>query len=429
MYFFFFYPLGLDRPLRRPPVLTVSLMAVMAVGFLWLRYQPQAAGFDPWLLVFFPGQPPWWSVGTAVFMHAGWLHLLGNLLYFWVFAPPLEDRLGRARFFLVAMICGITGNLVHAAVSLLGWMGQGGLGVMGASGAIAGLLGFSLIRLYDARLQVAWWILAPLVGQNRAGRSRIPLLGAVVVWVFWQLVQALLAGETGSTVSFGAHLGGVAAGIGLAALLGEHRKGREEACLRRGERYCAQGHFHAAAGELSGYVESRPDDPVGRRELARALVLSGDLTGAEREYRKVTDLWLAGGRVDLMLDAADEWIRQCGGHALQPGELARIAFLREKSLDHAGALEAYRQLYEAYPRHPEGQRALVRLVVLCRGKIADPAAALRWLKEARDSMPPGSWRDYLTREFDLPAGPDEACRPDPAPAGGGGSGAGWSPRP
>ncbi|MGD9548460.1 MAG: rhomboid family intramembrane serine protease [Candidatus Krumholzibacteriia bacterium] len=429
MYFFYFYPLGLDRPLRRPPVLTITLMAVMAVGFIWLRYLPRAAGFDPWWLVFFPGQPPWWSVGTAVFMHAGWLHLVGNLLYLWVFAPPLEDRLGRARFFLVAMICGVAGNLVHAAVSLLGWMGQGGMGVMGASGAIAGLLGFSLLRLYDARLQVAWWVLAPLVGQNRAGRSRIPLWGAVAVWVLWQLVQALLAGETGSTVSFGAHLGGVAAGIGLALLLGEHRKGREEACLRRGESYRAQGHFHAAAGELSGYVESRPDDPDGRRELARALLLSGDATGAGREYRKAADLWLAAGRIDLMLEAADEWIRQCGGQALRPEELAGIAFYREKSLDHAGAREAYRQLYEAYPRHPEGHRALVRLVVLCRGKLADPVAALRWLEEARDSLPPGSWRDYLSREFALPAGPDGAWRSDPVPAGSGRPGAGSSLRP
>ena len=94
MYFFYFYPLGLDRDRRRRPVLTWTLMAVMAGVFAWMRYFPDAGAVDPWRFVFYPGDGPPWTVTTAVFMHAGWFHLLGNLLYLHVIGPPLEDRLG-----------------------------------------------------------------------------------------------------------------------------------------------------------------------------------------------------------------------------------------------------------------------------------------------------------------------------------------------
>lgn len=404
MYFFYFYPLGLDRKPARPPVLSWGVMAVLAVAFVWMRYLPGALPLDPWRLVCFPGEPPAWAVLTAVFMHVSWLHLLGNLLYFWVFGPPLETRLGRARFLLTFLICGVAGNLAHGFVSVLGLLGQGGWGVMGSSGAIAGLLGFSLIRLYDAKLEIAWWVLAPLGGQNRAGRSRLPVLGAVGLWLLWQTVQALLADLTGASVSFGAHLGGFFMGLGLALAAGEHRAGRAEAQLARGRSYFRRGQFHAAAGDLSAYVDACPDDPTGRLELARALRIGGGAQ-ADVHYRRVFAQHVQDGLIDPALQVFDEWNRARGPGAQHPGELAQAAYYKEKRSDYPGALDVYRQLYQTYPAHPQGQRALVRVIVLAQGKLGDPQAAGAWLQEAHRNLAPGSWRDFLEREFMLPAAP------------------------
>ena len=202
MYFFYFYPLGLDQRRRRRPVLSWALMALMLVAFLWARYVPLAFAFKPWDLVFQPGYGSPLTALTAIFLHGGWVHLIGNLIYFHVFGPPLEDRLGPVRFLLYFLVMGVAGNLVHGVFSNMGILGPAGVGVLGASGAIAGLIGFSMVRFYSARVTVAWWVFAPIGGQNRAGRSPVPVAAAAVLWLLFQVVQALVAGETGANVSF-----------------------------------------------------------------------------------------------------------------------------------------------------------------------------------------------------------------------------------
>ena len=89
---------------------------------------------------------------------------------------------------------------------------------------------------------------------------------------------------------------------------------------------------------------------------------------------------------------------------LGPADLARVASYKEKQLDYRGALDVYRRLHREHPRHPQGQRALVRGVVLCHGKVGDEAERQAWLEAAAADLAAGSWRDFLIREFALPAG-------------------------
>ncbi len=415
MYFFFFYPVGLDRGARRPPVLSIGLMTVFTVAFLWLHYLPWAFSFNPWKLVFFPGLSAPLTLATAVFMHNGWAHLAGNLIYFWVFAPALESRLGSGRLLLYFLIWGVAGNLAHGFVSAFGLLGQGGLGVMGASGAIAGMMGFSLLRLQGARIEIAWWVLAPLVGQNRVGRNSIPLVVGVLMWFGWQAVQASLAGMTGSTVSFGAHLGGFALGLLMAALLGGNREGRAEALLGRGQGYMRQGAFHAATAEFSQYLELRPRCRDGMLELARTLEVSQLPHEASQLYRSTFSLCLEEGDIGGLLQVFHEWVRQCGPQALEPEEISRVAHYQELQLDHEGTLETYRMLHNTYPDHPLGHRALVRTIVLASGKASDPELAREYLGRAYATLPVGSWRDFLAREFKFPpdTGGGAETAPDP----------------
>ncbi len=296
MYFFYFYPLGLNRTLHRRPVLSWTLMAVMVVAFLWMRYRPGWGPLSPYDLVYYPGNSGPLTAVTAAFMHAGWLHLLGNLLYFHVFGPPLEDRLGRPKFLLCFLLLAAGGNLVHGVVTAWDLLGEPGMGVLGASGAIAGLLSFALVRFYNARVEVAWWVLAPLGGHNKAGKSRIPLAGAVFFWLLLQTVQALVASETGANVSFGAHFGGFGLGLLLALMLGEMGAARAEAARSRAEDYFRAGHFHAAAGGL----DRVPGTGAGRsRRPARAGPgAARERAGgpARQNFRPVFDAHLADGR-------------------------------------------------------------------------------------------------------------------------------------
>jgi len=399
MYFFYFFPVGLEGDVRRRPVLSWALMAVMLVVFLWQRYAPGALPWDPWSLAFSPGNGRPWTALTAIFLHGSWLHLLGNLLYLHVFAPALEDRLGPQRLGLYFLVLGVWGNLVHGVVAALDLLGQGGLGVIGASGAIAGLLALALVRFATVRVMIAWWVLAPLVGQNRAGRTPLPVMAAVVFWLGLQVVQTLLAPETGSTVSFGAHLGGFGLGILLALLTGQRAAGRMEGRAAAARRYFRQGHFYAASGAWEEYLALAPGDLDGRLELARCQLVTEQRRGAAASFLAVHRRLMAAKRVDEALLVYDEMSRAGLDDGLGPEELAQVGRFKEKQLDERGALDAYRRLYHAHPGHPHGQRALVRVIMLLQGPLRDPVAAREWLDEAWRSLPAGTWRAYLEREF------------------------------
>jgi membrane associated rhomboid family serine protease len=399
MYFFYFFPIGLDRPARRRPALTWTLMAALTVVYAWQRWGAPALGSDPWDWVFFPGNGRPWTAATAIFLHGSWLHLLGNLLYLHVLGPPLEDRLGRPALLGLLLVLGIGGNLTHGLTSALGLFGQGGLGVMGASGAIAGLMALTMLRLYSARVVIAWWVFAPIGGQNKVGRTPVPVPWAVPLWILLQVTQMLLAPQTGATVSFGAHLGGFLLGLAAGLAMGELQAGRAEASAARGRRYFRDGHYHAAAGAWTETLARRPDEPEALSGLARSLLVAGRPCEAKETWRRLWDLHRRERRVDEALKVYDEACRAGLADLLSPVEMSEAARFKELQLDYRGALDVYRRLYELHPDDPQGQRALVRIVVLCRGRARDAAAAERWLAEASRALPPGPWREFLEREF------------------------------
>jgi membrane associated rhomboid family serine protease len=399
MYFVYFYPMGLDQKLKRTPLLTYALMLCMGVLFVWSRYFATALPWHPVELVFVPGNRAPWTVATAILLHGGWLHYLSNMVYLYVFGPPLEDKLGHIRFFAYFVLLGICGNLTHGIASLSGWFGSYGVGVIGASGALAGLLGFALVRLYFARVEIAYWVFAPLQGQNRAGKAHLPVPAAVALWFGLQVIHTLVATETGSGVSYGAHLGGFALGLFLAISLGHSGAARADARLQRGRRYLERGEAYAAVGEISEYLQRRPGVVEAQLLLARSLRMAGRATDALVVYCDVFRELDQAGRLDAAVEVFTEARRGMPGAVFAPSDLARVAFLQEKQLDYAGALTNYVDLATGYPSHPQSDHALVRIVTLYKGKLHSDDQARQWFQRAMDRLPPGAWRDFLAAEF------------------------------
>ncbi|WP_437095437.1 rhomboid family intramembrane serine protease [Streptomyces sp. enrichment culture] len=145
------------------------------------------------------------SVLTSLFLHGGWLHLLGNLLFLWIFGNNVEDRMGHLRFLLFYLVCGYAAAYVFALVN-----SGSDTPLIGASGAIAGVLGAYLVLYPKARV----WVLVPLL-------IFLPLrLPAWIVLGSWFVLQAVYSSGAGvsraGTVAYLAHVAGFVVGMLIA---------------------------------------------------------------------------------------------------------------------------------------------------------------------------------------------------------------------
>jgi membrane associated rhomboid family serine protease len=155
----------------------------------------------------------WYTVLSAMFLHAGWLHLLGNMLYLWIFGNNIEDTLGHVKFLAFYLACGVAAAMAHVATGV-----HSEVPTLGASGAVAGVMGAYVLLFPHARILA----IVPLFVV-----STITEVPAIVVLGFWALIQFAnanwLGGGSdmqGGGVAYFAHIGGFVAGLVFIALLG-----------------------------------------------------------------------------------------------------------------------------------------------------------------------------------------------------------------
>lgn len=208
------FPIRDHNPPERASPVTWALLAANVVVFALTWAGPLV--LRQWAL--YPlavsmGQPGPGLV-THMFLHAGLLHLAGNLLFLWVFGPNLEDQMGRLAFLAFYLACGVLAALAHVASAP-----RSMVPMVGASGAIAGVMGGYLLLFPRARVDVIA-VLGPILR-----RYRVRAWVVIGAWVALQLGMGTFAqGETGP--AYWAHVGGFAAGLVLTLPLFLRRGGR-----------------------------------------------------------------------------------------------------------------------------------------------------------------------------------------------------------
>ena len=207
-------PIGDDDSARRlTPVVTYVLIALNALVFL-LELNNGDAFINRWAFVpsRFMADPvgDFPTLFTAMFMHAGWLHLVGNMLYLWIFGDNVEDRLGHSLYTVFYILCGLGATFAQLAFSL-----GSSIPNLGASGAIAGVLGAYIMMFPRTRVSV-------LLGRTVVPMSAMVVIGFwIVLQIFSQIGAFTASTQTeGGGVAYMAHIGGFVAGVILTFLLG-----------------------------------------------------------------------------------------------------------------------------------------------------------------------------------------------------------------
>jgi membrane associated rhomboid family serine protease len=216
-------PLKDDLPTERTPIVTYALVAANALAFLWqlqvgLDVSAFRGGAIPYEILRFQDiewrdiVPPPFTILTSMFLHGGWLHLGFNMLSLWIFGNNVEDALGRGRFLAFYLLTGIAAALAQTVASATS--GDVLVPMVGASGAIAGVLAGYLVLFPHAR------VLTAVIIVIFVRLLYLPARFFIVGWFVIQVASVLFGGSPGGGVAFFAHIGGFVAGFLLVRVIG-----------------------------------------------------------------------------------------------------------------------------------------------------------------------------------------------------------------
>jgi membrane associated rhomboid family serine protease len=230
------FPIGDENDHAGVAFVSIGLIAVNVLAWLLEISQPSPAALqsfiEAWGVVpveYSEGRdlppaipyPYWTTLITSMFLHGGWGHLGGNMLFLWIFGDNIEHRIGHLRFIVFYFVCGLAAGLAHIVFNS-GSM----IPTVGASGAISGVLGGYLILFPRNRVYVMTW----------GGVAAVPAVLMLGLWILLQFVNGFGSvantPETGG-VAYLAHIGGFAAGMVLAPLFSAGRKVSGRTIVRR----------------------------------------------------------------------------------------------------------------------------------------------------------------------------------------------------
>jgi membrane associated rhomboid family serine protease len=328
--------------------------------------------FKVWGLV--PANPRAIAFLTSMFMHAGWLHLLGNMLFFYIAGPFLEDAYGRPLFAALYLTSGVVSSLVHVAA-----FRASEAPLVGASGAIAGLMGAFLVRFLRAKVRFFYFYFFFII---RSGTVDIPAWIVLPLWFLQQLFFAGLSAESG--VAYRAHVGGFIFGF-LAALAIKQLRIEERfvapkiekeisvtqhPALEEGMEFLARGETGAARAAFLKVLASEPRNADAHLALWQSHCQDGTAKQGVEHLVRAMDEELRRGDAALALGHWREMVAGAGQGG--PGALRfRLASMLE-TVDRNAAIEILRHLSGDPTAGLLAEKATRRLAAL--GAVPGPSS-------------------------------------------------------
>jgi len=370
---FFFIPLGTTRPHWRIPYATYGLMVINLLFYGVQHAQPDA------ISGFIPAQPSLWAWLISLFTHADVMHILFNLLFLWLFGTLAEDVLGIGLF--LAFYFGGA-----AAATGLDWMIAGAsspanlqIPRIGASGAIAGIMGLSSVCFIRTKVRI--WYFALFFLTLRTGMAEIGAPVFLGIWAVWEVLQGLfwtsLESSLGiiSGTAHWAHVGGFILGLGGALAFSLHKKVPRQDLISGRRAVTDSYEAYSQVGELEKLVRQSPQDFAAWKALGRAHELAGRKAKAGQAYEQGLKFALQTRNYP----EAAKLYRASNSCLLMPecpqGQKYELACASERLGHFPEAYLLFREVQAQAPSDPEAETALLRAGEIARIQLNEPEKA------------------------------------------------------
>ena len=345
---------------------------------------------------FIPAQPRPISYLTANFLHGGWLHLIGNMWFLWLAGFVLEDVWGRWLYSVFYLIAGA------AALQFWAWSNPGSITpTLGASGAVAALMGAFLVRFPKMKIEMAWLFMFKLYRFKAASYWLLPL------WLFVEIFYGSLSGSSGR-VAHWAHVGGFLFGA-LAAVAIQHSGLEQKAnqaiegkvgWTNDAELEQASGMMeHGQVGEaliiLSNYVTAKPNSLDAWNLLRQIHTRQNNTKDYLEATAKTCALHLRAHEIEAAFQDYAEFV-DSGGSKLPALAWLELCKGAEEMQDFERAFTEYQHLAQVYPADRQALTAQLSAARLCLKRLSRPQDALALYQAAAASpIPHLDWEQHI----------------------------------
>ncbi|NIO03165.1 MAG: rhomboid family intramembrane serine protease [Proteobacteria bacterium] len=391
-------PVGTNLKLKRTPWATIGLMAANMLVFIHqiVLEGNGIYGFEDYFL-FVPGDRCPWQWVTAMFFHANLLHLLGNFLFLWVFGIYVEDRVGRRDYLFLYFMTGMAATFVHGIMKGLFQPESLFTPCLGASGAISGIMGVYIYRLYYSKVKL---VITPFCFFIP---KRIPV-NAVAVLGYW-FSQDVMGGVASLRnpylgVAFWAHVGGFLMGVMACWLLKYGREAVREKNRFVGEQYLEKPYgFGKGIEALEKALVFEPKNPYLHVSLARAKSRLRNTRSAGEHYEKAIRLLIRRDPKEAAEIYREYWGKYLAVFEPEMQLALNRLLIRQGYFDFsAKTLEVL--IHDHRGEDPYLEKAFLMLARLYGQQLKRPEKAASVYEDFLRNFPNSPWRRIAQKEYE-----------------------------
>jgi membrane associated rhomboid family serine protease len=376
---------------------TLVLIGINLLAFIPVLLTPcegLMALFTNWGLV--PSSPEPHNFITHMFMHGGIFHFVFNMLFLWLFGKVVESIFGHGRFLLFYFGGGITAALSHMAICHITGVGQD-VPMVGASGAIAAVLGVFLIRYYFVKIEMRWFFFFFLYFRIYTFHLRawVFLLG---LWFIPQLIFGLLTLGWFSSVAYWAHIGGFLFGVILGLKMGLLKEAKAEILYLKGQDASWSNEDNSRI-RLKQSINTSPKNMRPRLELAQSYITAQRFDDAVNEYVEAFKVAYQAGGIEEALDIYDMAYNLKHDELILSEDMEfEVAMQCTRYAHYELGCQILEKLHRLRPNHPKTEQIMAKLITLCCNKLARYKEAHDYLQELEGKYPHSRYNEVLRWE-------------------------------